>query len=210
MIPQDVETEHLIEAARDGSALAREELLVRHGGRLRRMITVRMDSRLGARLDPSDIVQEVFVDACRQLSNYLQQRPLPFYPWLRQLAWERLVKLHQHHIQALKRSTTREQNWHLALSEQSAVSLFDGLLASGSGPCRHLIRQELRQRVQAALERLPERDRELLVMRYLEQLSVREIAAVLSVSEGAVKVRHLRALERLRGLLGDDPREEQS
>jgi RNA polymerase sigma-70 factor (ECF subfamily) len=64
-------------------------------------------------------------------------------------------------------------------------------------------------RVRAALARLGERDREVLVLRYLEQMSTAEIAAVLGTTAGAVKVRHLRALERLRGLLPDDRTEDQ-
>jgi RNA polymerase sigma-70 factor (ECF subfamily) len=66
------------------------------------------------------------------------------------------------------------------------------------------VREELRLRVRRALGRLGERDREVLVLRYLEQLSVCEIAAVLGVSEGAVKTRHARALLRLEALLGDE------
>src|SRR5713226_4355395 len=136
MAPQDSETEQLIERAGRGDGLARQELLVRHQARLRQMIAVRMDRRLGARLDPSDVVQEVFADACQKLTDYLQKRPLPFYPWLRQLAWERLVKLHQRHIQAQKRSTTREQHEEMALSDESAMALANRLLASASSPSR--------------------------------------------------------------------------
>ena len=209
MAIQDSETEELIERAGHGDRLARQELLMRHQARLRQMIAVRMDSRLGARLDPSDVVQEVFADACQKLSDYLQKRPLPFYPWLRQLAWERLVKLHQRHIRALKRSTTREQRDDMALPDESAMALANRLLASGSSPSKQAMREELRCRVQAALAQLAERDREVLVMRYLEQLSTREIAAVLGIAEGAVKTRHLRALRRLRGLLGDELGEDQ-
>jgi RNA polymerase sigma-70 factor (ECF subfamily) len=204
MAPQDSDTAELIERAGRGDASARQELLVQHQARLRQMIAVRMDSRLGARLDPSDVVQEVFADACQKLSDYLQKRPLPFYPWLRQLAWERLVKLHQKHIWAQKRSTTREQHSNLALPDESAMALANQLLAWGSSPSRQAMREELRRRVQTALGQLAERDREVLVMRYLEQLSTREIAAVLGIAEGAVKTRHLRALQRLRGFLGDD------
>jgi RNA polymerase sigma-70 factor (ECF subfamily) len=123
---------------------------------------------------------------------------------LRQLAWERLAKLHRHHLQAQKRSTLREQPWQWEPSDESALALANRLLARGSGPSRHLLREELRRRVREALTRLPERDREILVMRYLEQLSTREMAAVLGIAEGAVKTRHVRALERLRGILGPD------
>jgi RNA polymerase sigma-70 factor (ECF subfamily) len=207
MTVPDPETEELIERAARGDELARQELLVRHQKRLRQMIAVRMDSRLSARLDPSDVVQEVFADACKKLPDYLEKRPLPFYPWLRQLAWERLVKLHQRHIQAQKRSTAREQRLDMALPDQSALALANRLLASESSPSRQAMREELRHRVQAALAQLAERDREVLVMRYLEQLSTREIAAVLGIGEGAVKTRHLRALQRLRGFLGQDSEE---
>jgi RNA polymerase sigma-70 factor (ECF subfamily) len=208
MTPQDSDIDRLIERASQGDALARQELLVRHQTRLRQMIAVRMDSRLSARLDPSDVVQEVFADACRKLDEYLQKRPLPFYPWLRQLAWERLVKLHQRHIRAQKRSTTREQRFEMALSDQSALVLANRLLAPGSSPSRQAMREDLRHRVHVALAQLAERDREVLVMRYLEQLSTREIAAVLGIAEGTVKTRHLRALQRLRGLLGNDAEDE--
>ena len=51
------------------------------------------------------------------------------------------------------------------------------------------------------MDQLTERDREVLVLRYLEQMPPREIAAVLDVSEAAVYTRHVRALERLRRLL---------
>jgi RNA polymerase sigma-70 factor (ECF subfamily) len=205
---QEPEIEELIERAARGDALARQELLVRHQARLRQMIAVRMDSRLSARLDPSDVVQEVFADACRKLPAYFRERPLPFYPWLRQLAWERLVKLHQRHIKAQKRSTTREQRFDMALSDESAMALANRLMASESSPSRQAMRAELRHRVRVALAQLAERDREVLVMRYLEQLSTREIAAVLGIAEGAVKTRHLRALQRLRGLLGDHAEED--
>src|SRR5262249_17352531 len=129
-------------------------------------------------------------------------------PWLRQLAWERLVKLHQRHIQAQKRSTTREQRLDVVLPDESALALANRLLAPGSSPSRQAMPEELRHRVQGALAQLAERDREVLVMRYLEQLSTREIAVVLGIAEGAVKTRHLRALQRLRGLLSNDSDDE--
>jgi RNA polymerase sigma-70 factor (ECF subfamily) len=70
-----------------------------------------------------------------------------------------------------------------------------------SGPGERLLREELRSRVRAALDRLPANDREVLVLRYLEQLRNDDIAAILGITVGAVKVRHVRALGRLRDLL---------
>jgi RNA polymerase sigma-70 factor (ECF subfamily) len=169
------------------------------------MVALRLDRRLAARFDPSDVVQEALADAAGKLSDYLRRRPLPFYPWLRQLAWERLVQLHRRHVLAGKRSVTREEAGVLDLPEDSAVELAQRLAAAGASPSDHLLREELRERVQQALSHLAPRDREVLVLRHLEQLSTREVAAVLDLSEAAVKARHIRALERLHRLLGGGP-----
>ena len=205
--PPEWDTDTLIRKARQGDRVAREQLLVRHRSRLRQMIAFRLDPRLAARVDPSDVVQEALTDAARKLSEYLKHRPIPYYPWLRQLALERLVKLHRRHIQAQKRSVTREEDWLPPLPDESAVELADRLGAAGVGahaggtPVGRLLREELRRRVRTILEQLGPRDREVLVLRHLEQMSPREMSAVLGISEGAVRVRHLRALQRFRQLL---------
>jgi RNA polymerase sigma-70 factor, ECF subfamily len=197
------DTDALILAAAHGDRGARQELLARHRERLRRMVTVRLDHRLAPRLDASDVVQEALAEADRHLDDYLRERPLPFYPWLRQLACQRIRELHRHHIATGRRSVAREAPAGLPLPDHSAHDLVRRLLASGTSPSRRLIRDEQRDRVRVALERLEARDREVLVLRYLEGLTTEEIAAVLGVRAGAVKMRHLRALDRLRGLLDD-------
>jgi RNA polymerase sigma-70 factor (ECF subfamily) len=202
--PHRVEADELVERAACGDDAARHLLLARHRDRLKRMVAVHLDRRLAARVDPSDIVQEALLDAHRDLSDYLRRRPLPLYPWLRQLAWERLLKWHRAHIRVQKRSVGREELRDLALPEESAVQLAHCLIAAGTSPSRRLIRDELRQRVRAALEAASPRDREVLVMRHLEEMTAAEIAATLGITERAAKARHTRALERLRGLLDDD------
>jgi RNA polymerase sigma-70 factor (ECF subfamily) len=195
--------EELIERAARGDPAAREALLNRHRERLRLMVALRMDRRIAARIDPSDVVQESLAEAAGHLSDYLERRPLPFYPWLRQIACEQLIMLHRRHLHAGRRSVTREEPWGPPLSGDSLQLLGDRLAASGTSPSRHLARSEIRERLTAALARLPERDREVLVLRHLEQLKVSAIAAVLGISEGAVMTRHTRALEKLRPLLDD-------
>jgi RNA polymerase sigma-70 factor (ECF subfamily) len=204
MPPAEPDTEQLLQRVAEGDAAARDQLLQRHRDRLRELVALRLDRRLWARVDPSDIVQEALADAARKLAAYVRQRPLPFYPWLRQLALERLVQASRWHVRAAKRSVRREEAAQWPLPGDSAAKLADRLATRGSSPSARLQRDELRGRVQAALARLGERDREVLVLRYLEHLSTREIAAVLGLTEAGVKTRQLRALQRLRDLLGDD------
>jgi RNA polymerase sigma-70 factor (ECF subfamily) len=167
------------------------------------MVAVRLDPRLNSRVDPSDVVQDVLLEASRTFDGFLRDRPLPFYPWLRQLAWQRLYDLHVRHVRSQKRSTTREAASGTGLSDESVMELARQVVASGTSPSMQVFRKELRYRVQYALSQMSDLDREILVMRYLEQLSAKEIAAIIDVSESAVNMRHLRALRRLRGLLQD-------
>ncbi len=200
---QQPDTEELIKRAGTGDQTARQQLLARHRGRLRQMVALRIDRRMAARVDPSDVVQEALADAAQSLSDYLKTRQLPFYPWQRQFAWERLLQLHRHHLQAQRRSVSREQLRIGDVADESAAILAERLANSGSSPSARLLAAELRDRVRAALETLEPRDREVLVLRYLEQLTSKEIAAVLGISEAAVKTRHRRALERLRRILDE-------
>jgi RNA polymerase sigma-70 factor, ECF subfamily len=202
------DTEELLDRAGKGDRLACQDLLARHRGRLRQMVALRIDRRMAARVDPSDVVQDALVDAAGQLSDYLVNRPIPFYPWLRQFAWERLIQLHRFHLRSQRRSVDREQLRIFDLPGDSEAILADRLAFSASEPSDHLVREELRERVQAALAALAPRDREVLVLRYLEQLATAEIASVLDIGEAAVKARHRRALERLRRRLDAEPREE--
>src|SRR4051794_23531047 len=208
MLPQDPDPDELLLRAGRGEDAARQRLLAMHRDRLRRMVAVRMDRRLAARLDPSDVVQEALADAGQRLDEYLRDRPTAFYPWLRQFAWERLVDLHRRHVQAQRRSVAREEARDVGLPDESASALVERLVGSGTSPSRRLIRAELRERVQSGLASLGPRDREVLVLRHLEGLSTAEVAAVLGLSSGAVMTRHTRALVRLRALLEDGPEEE--
>ena len=201
------ETEQLLTRAAQGDQTALGQLLGLHRQRLRQMIALRLDRQVQARLDPSDVVQETLAEAARRLADYARLRPLPFYPWLRQLAWERLVQLHRRHVQAGKRSVRREQA-DLPLSQESALALADRLVSRGSSPSARLHRSEQRRRVQAILAQLAEADREVLVLRYLEHLSTPELAAILGLTPAGVKTRQLRALQRLRDLLGENDAED--
>lgn len=198
----DRDTVELLRRVERGDDAATQELLERHRDRLRQMISVRVDPRTASRFDASDVIQETLFEASRMLPEYLSKRPLPFYPWLRQIAWQRLAHLQRDHLDAQKRSVKREDPFDLP--DRSAIRLAEVVMGSGTSPSGHLKREERRVRVQAALARMLLSDRELLVLRNLEGLSTAETAAVLGISEGAVKTRHFRALARLQNQIGDD------
>lgn len=195
------DTEELLVRAGRGDHAARSELLSRHRDQLRRMVLVRMDRRLLPRLDPSDVVQEALIQAATELSHYLRDRPLPFYPWLRRLTWERLVRLHKWHVKARRRSVLRESLDITRLLDESAIQLAETLANSDVLPDHRLLQAELQARVLSALERLPDRDRELLVLRYLEQASIAEIASLSDSREAAVRTRLTRAVGKLVDLM---------
>jgi RNA polymerase sigma-70 factor (ECF subfamily) len=201
MAAQPPEIDELLDRAGHGDGTARDQLLAYYRQRLRKMVAFRLDRRLAARVDPSDVVQEVLAKAAQKMADYLEHRPVPFYPWLRSLAWERLVEVHRWHLRSRKRSVGREAVAALDLPEGSVLELAGRLVASATSPSQRVVRQELRQRVRAALAQLPATDSEVLVLRHLEELTTAETAAVLGIAEGAVKMRHLRALERLRDSL---------
>jgi RNA polymerase sigma-70 factor (ECF subfamily) len=195
------DTEQLLNKAAAGDALAIEGLLERHRERLRRMIALRLDERLAARVDASDVVQEVLADASRKLEQYARDRPLPFYPWLHRLAAERLAAVYRRHRKSKARSVTREEADPFPWPESSAQHMVNSLVARDTPPGHALLREEQRLGVHAALQKLRSVDREILMMHYLEGLAFTEISAILDIGEGAAKMRHLRALQRIRAVM---------
>src|SRR5262245_5251672 len=110
----------LIERARSGDSTALGELLGQHRERLLRLVALRMDDRLRARVDPSDVIQEAYLEAASRLPEYLRQVEMPFYVWLRFLAAQKLTELHRHHLRVQARDAHRE------------VPLFSGRLPEAS------------------------------------------------------------------------------
>jgi RNA polymerase sigma-70 factor (ECF subfamily) len=196
------ELDTLLSDAAAGDAQAVRGLLERHRARLRRMIASRLDRRLAPRLDPSDVVQETLAEAARRLPDYLRDRPLPFYAWLFRLAVDRLARTHRDHVASTVRGIGQEERLdgphH---DEASGAPWGDRLTSQELTPRRCLAREERHHGLTSALKRMDEPDREILGLRYLDQLAFDEIAAVLEIGLSAAKMRHLRALERLRGLL---------
>ncbi len=200
MLPNSESTQQLLQAARDGDPAAVNELLERHRDSLRRMVQARLDRAVARRVDASDVVQDVLLEAHSRLNDFIQNGSMPFHLWLRHLAKDRMIDVHRRH-HAHRRSVDREQTAQQMADVSSAFDLFAQVSAQELTPAAASIRKEIEARFYSALEQLDGTDREILLMRHCEQLSNSEVAELLGLSQPAAGMRYLRALRRLRSVL---------
>ena len=191
----------LLLRAAEGDDEAVNALLAGYRERLRRMVSSRLDTRLAARLDPSDIVQDTLLAAATGLPAYVRDQPMPFYPWLRRLALQRLVDLQRRHLGAQGRTVFREVP-HLPVNDSTVHDLARHLLAEAPGPHSAAVAAEQDGRLRRALDALEETQREVLLLHYVENLSLAEAAEVLGITADAARMRHFRALRQLQVQLG--------
>ncbi len=191
-------------AAGDQDALA--QVFALHRERLRQMVRLRLDRRLQGRLDPSDVLQEAYLDFSRRLPEYAREQTMPFYLWLRFLTGQRLIDLHRQHLGTKMRDAGQEVSLYRgALPHASSVSLAAQLLGRLTSASRAAIRAETQIHIQEALNSMDPLDREVLTLRHFEVLSNDETAAVLGIKKSAASNRYIRALKRLKEILARVP-----
>ncbi|MCA9185346.1 MAG: sigma-70 family RNA polymerase sigma factor [Pirellulaceae bacterium] len=205
MTHDDLSTRELLGRIRgdDPHAAALDALLARYRQRLRLAIEMRLDRRVAARVDPSDIAQDTIAEAARRLPNISDELDVPVFVWLRQLALQRVIQVHRMHLAAGKRSVAKECRLGANAVDSVADKMARRLVAQQNSPSEMAARHEVCQRVRQALMDLATPDREVLVLRHMEQMSLREIAAALELTEAAVQSRYRRAVERIHRLLSD-------
>jgi RNA polymerase sigma-70 factor (ECF subfamily) len=202
MWPDNQQTRKLLNDARQGDRSAVNRLLDRHRKALHRMVQLRLDQKIRGRIDVSDVVQDVLVEASRRLPQYLENPVMSFHLWVRQIAKDRIIDAHRRHRVSAKRSVDREQSLAVPLAmDQSTLELAAQLRDPELTPAAAATRQEMVQLVERSLSQLGDQDCEIIMMRHYEQLSNQEIAEILGLSEPAAGMRYLRAIRRLRGLI---------
>jgi len=192
----------LLERVRQGDDDAINGLLARHRDAIRRMIDQRMDRVVQRRVDASDIVQDVLIEANRRIGDYLANPTMPFQLWLRHMARDRLIDAHRRHRVAANRSVDREVS--LAVpdgADRSETDLIGQLPGRELTPAAAATWHELEFRFAAAVDQLDEDDRRIVLLRHFEHLSTADAASVLGLSKPAAGMRYLRAMRRLRVLL---------
>lgn len=178
------------------------ELFRRHQERLKLMVGLRLDHRLRGRVDVSDVLQDAYLEAVDRLPDYMQDRPMPFFLWLRFLTAQRLQIVHRRHLRTQSRAAGRE----ISLSRQplpavSSEALAAKLVGRDPTPGEAAVRAEARAHLREALDALTPIDREILAMRHFEHLTNAETAQVLGLRESTASQRYARALLRLKDVL---------
>lgn len=194
--------EELIEQAKAGDERALLELFQSHRDRLARMINLRMDRRIQARVSESDVLQEAYLILAQQLPNYSKKPDLPFFLWLRRIAGQCLAKIHRRHLGQEMRSVNREVRYaNQVAPDASSVYMAAELIDQLSSPSVKAVRNEMLEQVKSAIDSLSEGDREIIALRHGELLSNEEIAILMEISNKAASMRYTRAILKLKDLL---------
>jgi RNA polymerase sigma-70 factor (ECF subfamily) len=194
--------EVLLRRLRAGELHALGELFGTHRERLRRMVQLRLDRRLQGRVDPSDVLQDAYVDAAHRLAEYSATPAISPFLWLRFLTAQRLQAVHRLHLGAKARDASREVSLHTgSLPAPDSRSLAAQLLGRLTTPSRAAMRAEVQIKIQDALNAMDPIDREILALRHFEELNNGETAAVLGIHKAAASNRYVRALRRLKEIL---------
>jgi RNA polymerase sigma-70 factor (ECF subfamily) len=211
----DGATKELVERLKGGDQEALGTLYSRESERLRRIVEFRLDARLRGRVSASDVMQEAYIEALKRLKHYPAGGDVPFFVWMRTVTIQRLIEVHRKHIGAQARAATRE----VSLGHGGGGDSIDAssekmaeLMGDLTSPSLAAQRGEMIARMRRALDRLEPADREVLALRHFEELSNREVAAVLGIQTAAASKRYVRAIERLQETMeafpdqGEEPR----
>jgi RNA polymerase sigma-70 factor (ECF subfamily) len=203
--PGSDQTEELLASAKTGDKDAINRLLEKHRVAVRRLVELRLDRKVQRRVDVSDVVQDVMIEASGRLDKYLDDPVMAFHLWLRQIAWDRIIDTYRRHRVSAKRNMDREQPMTAAVGpDQSTLDFAVQLRDPAITPAAAATQKEIASRVESGIEMLGDQDREIIIMRHYEHLSNQEIAQVLGLNAPAASMRYLRAVRRLRELLEEN------
>ena len=210
MWPENIKTEQLLAQAKDGDEGAINQLMDRHRNSLRQLVRMRLDQQIQRRVDVSDVVQDVLIEANRRLQRYLENPIMPFHLWLRQIARDRIIDAHRRHRVSSRRSVDREQQLSVPQGyDQSSMNLASIIGDDKLTPAAAALQKEIARRIENAITKLEEKDSEIVIMRHYELLTNQEIAQALDLTEPAASMRYLRAVRRLKNIIQEEMNESQ-
>ena len=165
-----------------------------------------LDGRLRTRVSPSDVVQETLLEAHRGFPQFRGQTEAEFLAWLRRILANNLARAFECHVLAEKRDVYREVSIRdIGTSlERSAARIQDLFVDQGASPSSQADQRERLLAVSAALAKLPDDYRDVIVLRHLEGLSFNTISERLQRSASACRMLWLRAIQQLRNALAEE------
>jgi len=194
----------LLQQARSGNEKALGQLLESYTRYLTLLARVQIGRRLQGKVDPSDVVQETFLEAHRQIANFRGNSEGELVAWLRRILAGQIALTLRRFLGTKGRDLKLERELAAQLDQSSEI-LDGGLVASNSTPSQHASRREQALLLADALDRLPEDYREVIILRHLEGLSFAEVSQRMERSEDSVQKLWVRALANLRRSLGGAP-----
>src|SRR5262249_49291441 len=136
---------------------------------------VEIGRRLRKKVDASDVVQEAFLEAHRNFGSFRGTSEAEFVSWLRSILAARVANLVRHFVGTQARDAHREERLEGA-RDQSSRAIDGGFLGLQTTPSQQVVRREQGVLLAAALARLPEEYREVVILRHLEELPFPEVA----------------------------------
>lgn len=200
------DTEQLFTSARQGSSSCLGQLLALYSNYLKLLVSAQLDSRLRARVSPSDIVQESFFEAHRDFGEFRGQSIGEFVVWLRRIVVNNILRVVEQHVLTEKRDVRREVSLEEIgrRLEKSTVRLETLLAEQAESPSGCAARREDELLLADSLAMMPADYRDVIVLRHIEGLPFEEVAARMDRSAGAVRMLWLRALKKMRETMKDE------
>ena len=191
-----VDADVLLGQAKRGSRSALGKLLTRYRRHLGLLVEVRLGRRLRDKLDVDDLLQEVALEAHRELGRFRGRTEREFLGWLRLVLATTVSNQVRHYLGTRQRDPRRERP--ITCAPEGSRTADRNLIAPHSSPSQRASRRERAAILAEALRTLPESYREVIVLRQIEELSFPEVARRMGRSEDSVRNIWIRALARLR------------
>ena len=190
-----------VEELRKRPQEAAAEFMTKYQDVLLRMISFRLDRRLYGRVDPTDVMQDSYLEVSKRIGEFIDNPQVSFFVWARQITWQTLLKTNRRHLQTQKRNVTREEKNARRQNEATSVALAARLLANVRTPSGEAVRGETIEQLKTALDGMNDVDREVLALRHFEQLSNGQVAEILNLTKSAASNRYVRALSKLKEIM---------
>lgn len=196
-MPETTETQILINEARTGDEQAVQRLLVLYHPRLRARLLRQMDATMRSRMEPEDILQQVYLETFRAIGQFEYQGPDSFLRWMYAILDRKIIDEHRA-MRADRRDVRREYKPAPASAQTTYVDLLARITSAGTTPSQIVRHDEALGVLTACVATLPDHYREVIQMRFIEGLAVADVARRLNRTVGSIHMICHRALKQLR------------